>query len=110
MSSTVDETLRRAMSAIQSDRPNDALRLVQEILSKNPSQPNALHLHGYALLMLERAGEAIGPLEKAFRSLRDPAVEISTCNRIAKSRSHGRCAQQACPRNQTKAAISCRDL
>jgi tetratricopeptide (TPR) repeat protein len=63
------------MSAIQSKRSDEALRLVQEILSKNPSQPNALHLYGYALLMQERADEAIGPLEKVFRSLRAPAIE-----------------------------------
>ena len=47
--------------------------LAQEILSKNPSQPNALHLHGYALLMQERAGEAIAPArERPFDLLRDP--------------------------------------
>lgn len=85
MSPTVDETLRRAMSAIQSDRPDEALRLAQEILSKNPSQPNALHLYGYALLMLERAGEAIGPLEKAFRSLRDPAIETQLAIALRKA-------------------------
>ena len=81
----VEETLRRAMSAVQSQRPDEAARLAQEILSKNPSQPNALHLYGYALLMQERAGEAIPPLEKAFRSLRDPAIETQLAIALRKA-------------------------
>jgi tetratricopeptide (TPR) repeat protein len=81
----VEETLRRAMSAIQSQRPDEAARLTQEILSKNPSQPNALHLYGYALLMQERADEAIAPLEKAFRSLRDPAIETQLAIALRKA-------------------------
>ncbi len=70
-----DEALQRAMSAIQSQRPEEAARLAQEVLSRNPGHPNAQHLFGYALLMQDRAEEAIAPLEKAFRSLRDPAIE-----------------------------------
>ena len=81
----VEETLRRAMSAVQSQRPDEAARLAQEILSKNPSQPNALHLYGYALLMQERADEAIAPLEKAFRSLRDPAIETQLAIALRKA-------------------------
>ncbi len=71
----VDETLQRAMSAIQSQRPEEAARLAQEVLGRNPGHPNAQHLFGYALLMQGRAEEAIVPLEKAFRALRDPAIE-----------------------------------
>jgi tetratricopeptide (TPR) repeat protein len=70
-----DEALQRAMSAIQSQRPEEAARLAQEVLSRNPGHPNAQHLFGYALLMQDRAEEAIAPLEKAFRALRDPAIE-----------------------------------
>src|SRR5215470_2886454 len=81
----VEEMLRRAMSAIQGERPEEAARLAQEILSKNPSQPNALHLYGYALLMRERADEAIPPLEKAFRSLRDPAIETQLAIALRKA-------------------------
>ena len=72
---SIDETLQRAMSAIQSQRPEEAARLAQEVLGKNPGHPNAQHLFGYALLMQDRAEEAIPPLEKAFRALRDPAIE-----------------------------------
>jgi len=81
----VEETLRRAMAAIQSQRPDEAARLTQEVLNKNPSQPNALHLYGYALLMQERADEAIGPLEKAFRALRDPAIETQLAIALRKA-------------------------
>lgn len=85
MGPAVEETLRRAMSAIQSQRPDEALRLTQDILNKNPSQPNALHLYGYALLMQERADEAVAPLEKAFRSLRDPAIETQLAIALRKA-------------------------
>jgi len=72
---SVDEALQRVMYAIQSQRPDEAVRLAQVVLDRNPNHPKALHLYGYALLMQERAEEAIAPLEKAFRSLRDPAIE-----------------------------------
>ena len=73
------------MAAIQSQRPDEAARLAQDVLDRNPSHPNALHLFGYALLMLERAREAIGPLEKAFRSLRDPAIETQLAIALRKA-------------------------
>ncbi len=72
---SVDEALQRVMHAIQRQRPDEAARLAQVVLARNPSHPKALHLYGYALLMQERADEAIAPLKKAFRSLRDPAIE-----------------------------------
>jgi tetratricopeptide (TPR) repeat protein len=81
----VDEILQRAMSAIQSQRPDEAVRLAQDVLNKNPSHPNAMHLFGYALLMQERAEEAIAPLEKAFRSLRDPAIETQLAIALRKA-------------------------
>jgi tetratricopeptide (TPR) repeat protein len=73
------------MAAIQSERPEQAARLAQEVLDRNPSHPNALHLFGYALLMQERAGEAIVPLEKAFKSLRDPAIETQLAIALRKA-------------------------
>lgn len=72
---SVDEALQRVMYAIQSQQPDEAVRLAQVVLDRNPSHPKALHLYGYAVLMQGRAEEAIAPLEKAFRSLRDPAIE-----------------------------------
>jgi len=82
---STEEMLQRAMSAIQGQRPDEAARLAQEVLNRSPSHPNALHLFGYALLMQERAGEAIAPLEKAFRSLRDPAIETQLAIALRKA-------------------------
>ena len=81
----VDEALQRVMYAIQSQQPDEAARLAQEVLSRNPGQPNALHLFGYALLMQERADEAIAPLENAFRALRDPAIETQLAIALRKA-------------------------
>jgi tetratricopeptide (TPR) repeat protein len=71
----VEDTLQRAMAAIQSRRPDEAARLARDVLEKNSSHPNALHILGYSYLMQERPGDAIELLEKAYRSLRDPAIE-----------------------------------
>ena len=79
------ETLQRAMAAIQSQRPEEAARLAKDVLDKNPSHPNALHIFGYALLMQERPIDAIEPLEKAYRSLRDPAIETQLAIALRKA-------------------------
>ena len=81
----IDETLQRAMSAIQSRQPDYAAKLAQDILKRNSSHPNALHIYGYALLMQDRASEAIPPLEKALRSLRDPAIETQLAIALRKA-------------------------
>lgn len=83
--STTDLDLDRVMRAIQSGRGGEAERLAAAILARNPGQPKALHLFGYALLMQERAQEAIEPLEKAYRSLRDPAIETQLAIALRKS-------------------------
>src|SRR5215470_3552689 len=82
---SIDEALRRAMAAIESQRPEEAARLAQEVLNRNAGHPNALHLFGYSLLMQERPSEAIEPLEKAFRSLRDPAIETQLAIALRKA-------------------------
>jgi tetratricopeptide (TPR) repeat protein len=81
----IEETLQRAMSAIQSQQADYAAKLAQDILKRNSSHPNALHIYGYALLMQDRASEAIAPLEKAFRSLRDPAIETQLAIALRKA-------------------------
>jgi tetratricopeptide (TPR) repeat protein len=80
-----EETLQRAMSAVQSQQPDYAAKLAQDVLKRNPNHPNALHIYGYALLMQERPGDAIQPLEKAFRSLRDPAIETQLAIALRKA-------------------------
>jgi tetratricopeptide (TPR) repeat protein len=81
----IEEALQRAMSAIQGQQPDYAAKLAQDILKRNPGHPNALHIFGYALLMQDRPGDAIAPLEKAFRSLRDPAIETQLAIALRKS-------------------------
>ena len=81
----IEETMQRAMSAVQSQQPDYAAKLAQDILRQNPNHPNALHIYGYALLMQDRASEAITPLEKAFRSLRDPAIETQLAIALRKA-------------------------
>ena len=82
---TVDEALQRAAAAIQSQRPEEALRLAKDILHRNSGHPNALHILGYALLMQDRPIDAIEPLGKAFRSLRDPAIETQLAIALRKA-------------------------
>jgi len=81
----IEETLQRAMSAIQSQQPDYAAKLAQHILKRNSGHPNALHIYGYALLMQDRASEAIAPLERASRSLRDPAIETQLAIALRKA-------------------------
>ncbi len=81
----IEETLQRAMSAIQSQQPDYAAKLAQDILKRNSGHPNALHIYGYALLMQDRASEAIAPLERASRSLRDPAIETQLAIALRKA-------------------------
>jgi len=84
-SSGIESRLDRVMRAIQSGQGSEAARLAGDILSTNPGQPKALHLFGYALLMQERADEAVEPLERAFRALRDPAIETQLAIALRKT-------------------------
>ncbi len=69
------ETLQQAALAIQSGRPLDAERFASEALKANAANPEAAKFLGYALLMQERADEAVTPLEKAARATRNPEIE-----------------------------------
>lgn len=83
--SAIDLQLERVMRAIQSGQGGEAARLAGDILARSPGQPKALHLFGYALLMQERPDEAIEPLEKAHRALRDPAIETQLAIALRKA-------------------------
>jgi tetratricopeptide (TPR) repeat protein len=69
------EALQRAEFAIQNGLPLDAERIAREILTANAGHPEATKIFGYALLMQERADEAVAPLEKAARATRNPEIE-----------------------------------
>jgi len=68
-------TLRRARAALNSDRPQDAERLAEEILRLEPRNAAALQVRGGALLMQQRATEALAPLQAASQSLRDTETD-----------------------------------
>ena len=63
--------MQRARLALNSDRPQDAQRIADEILKLDPDQPQALQVRGCALLMQKRAADAVAPLQAAARDLRD---------------------------------------
>ena len=73
--SDTEATLQWAIGAINHGRPDDAERFALSVLAKIPQHPKALYLLGCALLQQNRAAQAVAPLEKAARSLQDPAVE-----------------------------------
>jgi tetratricopeptide (TPR) repeat protein len=74
-SAKVHESLQRALYALQSNRPGDAERIAAEILKSDPKHSRALHILGCAMLMQDRAEDALAPLEAAARERRDPEVD-----------------------------------
>jgi tetratricopeptide (TPR) repeat protein len=69
-----DQALERALMALRMERPDEAERITADILKADRGNARAAHVHGQALLMQNRAADAIGPLERAARRRR-PAVE-----------------------------------
>jgi tetratricopeptide (TPR) repeat protein len=72
-----DEAVRRATAAIQNGRPNDAERMLNDLLSNSPRLPVTLHALGLALLAQRRPREAIAPLEEAARHGANPVIETN---------------------------------
>jgi tetratricopeptide (TPR) repeat protein len=70
-----DDILRRALLALNSQRPQEALRCAEEVLKTDPRHGEASRIFGCALLMLDRAAEAIAPLESAARELRNAETD-----------------------------------
>jgi tetratricopeptide (TPR) repeat protein len=69
------KAVERARLALQSDRPQDAEQIADEILKHDPHYAQALHIRGCVLLMRKRFADAIAPLEAAALSLRDPETD-----------------------------------
>ena len=65
------DLLAQARLALNAKRPQEAERVAQQILKTDPRRPQALHILVCALLMQNRAADAIAPLEDAVRALRD---------------------------------------
>jgi tetratricopeptide (TPR) repeat protein len=73
--SETEANLQWAIGAINHGRPDDAERFARTVLARVPQHPKALYLLGYALLLQNRAVQAVAPLETAARALQEPAVE-----------------------------------
>jgi tetratricopeptide (TPR) repeat protein len=70
-----DDPLQQAMFALNAKRPQEAQRIAQQILKTDPRRAQALHILGGALLMQDRAADAVASLEDAARALRDPETD-----------------------------------
>jgi tetratricopeptide (TPR) repeat protein len=70
-----DQTLQEAVIALQMQRPDQAERIVAEVLKASRNDPRALQILGQALVLQGRAGEAVERLERAARRSEDPALE-----------------------------------
>jgi tetratricopeptide (TPR) repeat protein len=70
-----DSALRFGWAAIDARRPAEAERAARAVLSGHPQHAAALHLLGLALLIQQRAREAVEPLAEAARDTTDPLLE-----------------------------------
>jgi tetratricopeptide (TPR) repeat protein len=69
------DLLQQARLALHAKRPQEAQRIAEQILKTDPRLAQALHILGGALLMQDRAADAVAALEDAARGLRDPEID-----------------------------------
>src|SRR5450755_807505 len=69
------QALESAVLAMRMQRPLEAERLAADVLKSDRGNALAAQVLGRALLMQNRADEAIVPLERAARRSDDPAIE-----------------------------------
>jgi Tfp pilus assembly protein PilF len=65
----------QATSALNANRPVEAERIAREALKDDPRHAGALRILGYALLMQNRAPDAVAALEPAMHGSPDPELE-----------------------------------
>src|SRR4029077_2669544 len=70
-----DDPLQQAVFALNAKRPQEAQRIAEQILKADPQRAQALRILGGALLMQDRAADAVASLEDAARALRDPEID-----------------------------------
>jgi tetratricopeptide (TPR) repeat protein len=70
-----DDPVQRAMFALNTQRPQEAQRIAEQILKTDPGHSRALHILGCALLVQGRAKDAVAPLEMVTRGRHDPEIE-----------------------------------
>jgi Flp pilus assembly protein TadD len=81
--SSNNELLESAVFALRMQRPHEAERLAAGVLKSNRGNTLAAQVLGRALLMQNRAAEAIIPLERAARRSDDPAIETELAVALA---------------------------
>ena len=74
-SGNAEHALHMAILALQRQRPDEAERIAAEVLKREPSHPAAAGILGRAMMLQNRAAEAIPVLEQAARRGNDSAVE-----------------------------------
>src|SRR4051794_17265971 len=79
----ISKTLENAVLALRMQRPNEAERLAASVLKSDRGNSVAAQILGRALLMQNRADEAIVPLQRAARRSDDPAVETELAIALA---------------------------
>jgi tetratricopeptide (TPR) repeat protein len=78
-----DRAIEGAVFALRMQRPQEAERLAAEVLKSDRGNAVAAQILGRALLMQNRAAEAIDPLQRAARRTADPAVETELAMALA---------------------------
>jgi tetratricopeptide (TPR) repeat protein len=81
--SSSNPALERAIIALRMSRPDEAERFAERVLKSDRGNSLAAQVLGRALLMQDRAVEAIIPLERAMRRSDDPALETQLAAALA---------------------------
>jgi tetratricopeptide (TPR) repeat protein len=81
----IDDILRLGGKALEAQQGADAERLAREALARDSQHPGALHLLGVALLVQNRAREAVAPLEQAASKRTSAHIETHLGKALAES-------------------------
>ncbi len=81
--SSGNPALESAVLALRMQRPDEAERLAAGVLKSNRGNALAAQVLGRALIMQNRAAEAIDPLQRATRRSDDPATETLLATALA---------------------------
>jgi tetratricopeptide (TPR) repeat protein len=74
-SGNAEQALHAAILALQGQRPDEAERIAAAVLKREPLHPVAAGILGRAMMLQNRAAEAVPVLEQAARRGNDSAVE-----------------------------------
>jgi Flp pilus assembly protein TadD len=88
--------LESAVLALRMQHPQEAERLAAGLLKSNRGDVLAAQILGRALLMQNRAAEAIVPLERAARRSGDPAIETELAIALAAAGRREEALEQLC--------------